>query len=234
MAERAFNLAIETSSRCGSVAVGRGDDLLATRDLPAQRRHALALLPTVDALAGEHGFAPADLGEVYVSIGPGSFTGLRVAVTTAKMLARAVGSRLVAVPTLEVVAQNAPADCDRVAVMLSAKGGRCFTGVFDRRGEAMIGQGAAQLLAPGQLLDTVAGEVAIIGDHLPEFDWPGRVTLLDAELARPRGQVVWHLGRARAAAGGFADPYQLTPMYVRLPEPEEKLRAANAERSAQG
>ncbi|MHB1156642.1 MAG: tRNA (adenosine(37)-N6)-threonylcarbamoyltransferase complex dimerization subunit type 1 TsaB [Phycisphaerales bacterium] len=132
MAGASYNLAMETSTRCGSVAVGRGDELLAHESLPPQQRHTVELLPRIDALARRFGFTPHDLAEVYVSIGPGSFTGLRIAVTMAKMFARVTGCKLVAVPTLDVVVRNAPDDATNIAVMLNAKRGQCFTGLYER------------------------------------------------------------------------------------------------------
>src|SRR5688500_8967170 len=104
----AHNLAIETSTRVGSVTLGRGDEVVQTVEMPEQRRHTVDLMPTIDKLCQRHSLAPADIGEMYVSVGPGSFTGLRIGIATAKALAQVLGMRLIAVPTLEVVAQNVP------------------------------------------------------------------------------------------------------------------------------
>jgi len=210
-----YNLAIETSSRIGSVTLGRGDAILATAQLPEQRRHAVELLPTIDRLCRHYAIGPPDIGEIYISIGPGSFTGLRVAVTTAKVLSRVTGAKLVAVPTLEVVAANVAPYTDRVAVMLNAKGGRCFTAVFEN-GRPILGPA---LMTPAQLCDDFRGP--ILGDHLPDQDWPADVQLLDPALAVPRSESVWRIGRAMAAAGQFTPALDLVPLYVRLPEAEE-------------
>lgn len=71
--------------------------------------------------------------------------------------------------------------------------------------------------------------MTVIGDHLPDHDWPADVTLLTGDHATPRAQVLWQLGRAAAKAGQFVDPYALTPLYVRLPEAEELWQQRNAE-----
>jgi len=104
----AYHLAIETSSRRGFVALGRGDDILGVSELPAKRRHNLDLVPTIDAICQQHGLGPADLAELYVSLGPGSFTGLRIAVATAKMLALTLGVKIVGVPTLDILCAQHP------------------------------------------------------------------------------------------------------------------------------
>ena len=74
---RDLELALETTTRQSSVTLGRGDDILETIDLPAQRRHNVALMPALDALLDRHNATPADLALLHVSVGPGSFTGLR-------------------------------------------------------------------------------------------------------------------------------------------------------------
>ena len=216
-----YRLAIETSSRRGSVTLGRGDAVLGTVSLGEQRRHAVALMPAIDSLCREYLAGPADVREIYISIGPGSFTGLRVGVTTAKALSRVTGAKLVAVPTLQVVAANAPAGLPRVAVMLNAKGGRCFTGIFEHGRPTM----EPALMTPAQLVEAYRGPV--IGDHLPPYDWPADIRLLDAGLAVPRSDAVWQIGRQMAAAGMFTPVRELLPLYVRLPEAEELWQARN-------
>ncbi len=237
MAESAHSLAIETSGRAGSIALGRAGELLAAVDLPAQQRHAVQLLPEVDRLTRELGVQPADLGAVYVSHGPGSFTVLRIAVAVAKMLARAVGSRLVAVPTLDVVARNVdPAAHEHLAVCLNAKGGRCFTGLYRSSGGAWEPAGEPALLTLAEVLAAAGRPLALVADKLPASDTPldASIAVLDRELARPRAAEVWHIGEAMAAAGQFVDPYALTPKYVRLPDAEEVWRKKQAARTPNG
>ncbi|MFA7236550.1 MAG: tRNA (adenosine(37)-N6)-threonylcarbamoyltransferase complex dimerization subunit type 1 TsaB [Phycisphaeraceae bacterium] len=247
MAGASYNLAMETSTRCGSIAVGWGDELLAYESLPPQQRHTVELLPRMDALARRFGFTPRDLAEVYVSIGPGSFTGLRIAVTMAKMFARVTGCKLVAVPTLDVVVRNAspamrvfelgrdefPPEPPRyVAVMLNAKRGQCFTGLYQRDGETWRTELEPALLTPAQVCERTERPLTVIGDHLPEYDWPADVTLLTGDRATPRAETLWRLARAAAKAGRYVDPYALTPLYVRLPEAEELWRNRGSEAAA--
>lgn len=219
-----IQLAIETSSRRGSVAVGRGDNMLQSVDLE-QQRHAVHLLPAVDALAERHRFKPSDIAVIHVSVGPGSFTGLRVALTAAKVLARTTSAKLTAVPTLDVIVRNVPTDHEQVAVCLNAKKGNCYTGLFRRAQNDWQPISEPMLCTPADLLEHVDGPLAVVGDKLPEHDWPDRVTLLPAEYAVPRASVVLALGAAMAKAGRFVDPYALVPLYVRPPEAEEVWQA---------
>src|SRR5262245_35991840 len=102
-----FVLAFETSGALGSVALGRGQAVLGVRRFTRPRAHAVEFAPAVDALCREHGVITTSIAFVFVSAGPGSFTGLRIGITAARIMAMAVGARVVALPTLEVIAQNA-------------------------------------------------------------------------------------------------------------------------------
>ena len=224
----AFNLAIETSGRAGAIALGRDDTLLAERDLGEHQRHNVVLVAGLAALCRVHDVAPADVAELYVSIGPGSFTGLRVAVAAAKMLALAHNTRLVAVPTLDALALNAPAGVDRVAVGLNLKRDRLWSRVYERHGEAMTPLAPPALRTINELIELAdMPRLALLGDPLPALDAAvqDRVDALPVELARVRAAAVWRLGRALAQAGGFADAATLAPLYAREPEAMTKWRA---------
>ncbi len=144
-------LAIETSGRLGSVALGRGGGLLEERPFSVALSHARELLPTIRELCRDHAAAPAQITCVCVSAGPGSFTGLRVGVTCARMLALATGAATVAVPTLDVIAQNALRAARpprHVAVLLDAKRKRVFAAAFRLDGAGAGDSGAS---APGEV-----------------------------------------------------------------------------------
>ena len=184
-------LAIDTSTGDGRIALGRGDALLETRPLPTRRRHNLELVPTLDALLADHGHSPRDLGELYLSLGPGSFTGLRIALATAKMLALTLRVKLVGVPTLDVLREQHP----DAMVCLNVK----------RETAWSAGPGYDPALRP---LDEIrATRLPLVAD-----------TLDGAAPARPDVAVLYRLGRSRAAANAYDDPLTLAPLYIREPE----------------
>src|SRR5947209_9406441 len=111
-------IAIETSGRIGSVAlVEGGGAVVAEEHFPHGLKHAAEILPMIDRLCRARGWKAADFEQLYVSAGPGSFTGLRIGITLAKTLAFAMGLKLVAVPTLRVLVENAPAEANHVIIV---------------------------------------------------------------------------------------------------------------------
>ena len=132
----AYGLAFETSGMQGSVALGRGAEILGAQAFTGPRTHAIEFLPAVNALCRLWAVTPSDIRWVYVSAGPGSFTGLRIGITAARIIAFATGARIMAVPTLEGIAQNAlevPDPPERVVVILDAKRSRVYAATFVRR-----------------------------------------------------------------------------------------------------
>ncbi len=220
-------IAIETSCRRGSVAVGEGPDLRGVATFSADARHAVELLPAIDRLCAEAGWERRSIGQVHVSVGPGSFTGLRVAVTTARHLAMGLGARVVAVPSLAVVADNARLvgrPPTRVAVILDAKRKQVFAGWFERRGVWYESCGEPVLVEPGGWLTSLPRPLAVMGEgvgyHRAAVDAAG-VDVLDEDVWMPRAESVLRIGWRMKEAGEFADVRAVTPLYVRRPEAEE-------------
>ncbi|HEX8324719.1 MAG TPA: tRNA (adenosine(37)-N6)-threonylcarbamoyltransferase complex dimerization subunit type 1 TsaB [Tepidisphaeraceae bacterium] len=241
-------LALETSGRQGSVALAEDGVVVAEETFSHGLQHAANLLPMIDRLTVARGWTPASIDHVYVSVGPGSFTGLRVGVTLAKTLAFATGAKIVAVPSTRVLLANAPAEATEVVIVLDAKRGQIFTARFarpnvDSNVDAAAGAGAPDAdwteIEPAHL-DTLAAVLArsrrpvhLIGEGLPyhrDAIPPGEpnVIVTPDTAWQAHARHVATLGTRAAANGDFADPFTLTPLYVRLPEPEEKRLAAEA------
>ena len=101
-------LLIETSGRSGQVALAEGNALLAVRRLDEARHQARDLAPAVADLLAAIGWKPRDIAAIVVSRGPGSYTGLRVGIMSAKTFAYAAGCALLAIDTFAVIAAQAP------------------------------------------------------------------------------------------------------------------------------
>src|SRR5262249_33479120 len=130
-------IALETSGRTSGVAVCADGRVVASETFDYGLANAARVLPIIDSMTKGQGWGPGDLREMYISIGPGSFTGLRIAVTVAKMLSFATGAAIAAVPSTTVLAHNAPADAKNVLVVLDARRGKVFSARFVRDGDAI-------------------------------------------------------------------------------------------------
>lgn len=112
MAQKPIILALETSSRIGSVALGTGDKMLAETTFSEPLRHSAEIFPVIRNLMDQFGYEPGMIEHTYISIGPGSFTGLRIAATAAKMMNLASSVKVVSVDTLDVIAANITVNTD--------------------------------------------------------------------------------------------------------------------------
>lgn len=223
-------LAIETSSRVGSVAIGTRDALVASATFQADQHHGVELLPTVAALCERANWLPGSIEECYVSTGPGSFTGLRIGIALARTLAWSAGVRLVGVATVEVIAANAlelPSAPENLAVLLDAKRGRVYGAILRLTQEGYeVTEGPLET-GPAALLQAARRPLAVTGEGIPyhqaAIDAAG-VDVLPRDLWTPRAQKVHLLGAVLARRGRFTEPRQLVPTYIRLPAPLEKLQ----------
>ncbi|MCH7813507.1 MAG: tRNA (adenosine(37)-N6)-threonylcarbamoyltransferase complex dimerization subunit type 1 TsaB [Planctomycetes bacterium] len=226
-----LSLSLETSGRLGSIALSRGPRVVEAVTFSADQRHAVELFPTLQAVCRRQGVPPASIEEIYVSAGPGSFTGLRIGLTTARTWAWAGGVRVVRVPTLEVVAQNAlemPTPPDDLVVLLDAKRGHVFAAAFRLASNHYEAVTEAAEWDVQALAATVPAGCAALGEgiayHRAAVDRAG-LTVGPEELNRPRAEVVHRIGYTRAGAGAgtgaFDDLTALVPIYVRRPEAEE-------------
>jgi tRNA threonylcarbamoyladenosine biosynthesis protein TsaB len=220
-------LAIETSGRQGSVALVAGSTILAEATFAHGLKHAAGLLPLIDQLMREQGWAPSTLQHLYVSHGPGSFTGLRIGITLAKTIAFATGAKIVPVPTLHVLAMNAPADATQVIIVLDAKRDQIFTARYERQAQQWIEQEPAHLDSLAAILSRSPRPVQLLGEGIPfheKFLPENRSGIIVTPESTwvARATVVAEIGMKLAEQGLFVDADVFTPLYIRVPEAQEK------------
>ena len=231
-------LAIETSSRIGSVAIVRDGAVVVEEQFQHGLQHAAHLLPMIDRLCRAQGWSPADVQHLYLSAGPGSFTGLRIGITLAKSLALTMGIKIVAVPTVRVLVENAPTEARRVVIVLDAKRDQIFTALFDRDEGRWLEQEPAHLDTLAGMLARAERPVHLLGEGIPFhgkfIPKDDQVIVTDPGLWRPRAGIVASIGMEMAARQEFADPDRLTPIYLRKPEAEEKYEAKDQPQMGHG
>lgn len=147
MSKEPFILAVETSSRIGSVAVAIGGAILDEFVFSGPMRHSLEIFPSIITLLNNAGKKPDQINHIYISGGPGSFTGLRIAATLAKALHLANATKIVQVDTLDVIASNlddyrkdniivgdrlgqGQKSIEKIAPILDAKRGQFYIAVY--------------------------------------------------------------------------------------------------------
>jgi tRNA threonylcarbamoyladenosine biosynthesis protein TsaB len=219
-------LLIETSGQPAQVGSARGDQILGVSRLTDQRRHARDLAPAVaDLLRAQH-WAPADLEGVMVSRGPGSYTGLRVGVMSAKALAYATGCALLGIETFAVIATQTSSDVTRVDVIADAQQDRVYVQPFERTSREGPWQAGGPLV-----IDTVAGWLArrdpdawVSGPGIERHAHrlPDGLRLVPEGCRLPRPESLLQLGLMRLRAGEQDDLWALEPIYLRPSSAEEQ------------
>jgi tRNA threonylcarbamoyladenosine biosynthesis protein TsaB len=225
-------LAIETSHVVGSIAAAEDGRLLGEEEFEEGMVHGRELVPRLKALVERLGWALRDVGLFAVSIGPGSYTGLRVGVATAKTVAYAVGMDVVGVPSLDVLARNAPDAAATVCPIVDAKGRQVYACLYDRERNRI---GDFVVTYPEELAGTLPKGTFVLGDGLESyrelFDRDG-IRLADRSLWRPRAGVVAQLGFRLHSQGQRDDCMSLVPLYLRRPQAEEKWRKKQEQKGA--
>jgi tRNA threonylcarbamoyladenosine biosynthesis protein TsaB len=220
-------LAIETSTMLGGVAIADEKGLIAETRLNVKSTHSERLMATIDEQLRQSDMVLGDIDVFAVASGPGSFTGLRIGLSTAKGLCYATGKPLVMVPTLEAFARSFPFSKHPVCVMLDARRGEVYAAVFQWDG------GFVKLLdevsaAPEDLFRDVASPVVLAGEGALVYRerlvavLGERAMFAPLEKMVPSPADVAMLGLEKALQGEFTDASSAEPFYIRKSEAEVK------------
>ncbi len=220
-------LALETSTACGSLALLESGNVLSEFELPPEVRTAQSLAPAMARLLREAGWEPSSISLVAVTQGPGSFTGLRIAVTAAKVFAYATQSSVIAVDTLEVLVHQLPAETCRACAVMDAQRQQLFAAQFERHdsGQWQSVQGC-QVIDLAELTLLLDSSVLLTGPILTRIaaQLPVGLSTSPASCWQPRASTVGRLAWRAYEAGQRDDMWQLLPHYYRPSYAEEKRR----------
>lgn len=229
-------LILETSGRVGLVAVARRETLGELRRLEESRRHARDLAPAVAELCQTQGWKPRDLDAVIVSLGPGSYTGLRVGIMSAKALAYATGCKLIGVETFAAIAAQTPGEAATVDVIADAQQKKLYVQSWRRDGSRWQPETPLEIKPASEWLASLSPGTWISGPGLRPWEEsiPAANKVVEPDLREPHPKSLLMLGLERWNQGQFDDFWKVEPIYLRRSNAEENWEVAGKDRNESG
>lgn len=219
-------LAIDTSTQQGVVALVGSTGKRRVVHPEAAARHGRALLPAIREVLDEAGLRVHDLDGLAVGLGPGSYTGIRIGLTAARILAYAGGKPLAGLDSLELFARTAPPRALRVSAIATAQRNDLYVRVFGRslEGARLVPLGPTRIEPLRDWLDRLVPGTYLAGPALalPGVDWPAGVERSDSGSANPDGSALLDMTIEAFEAGRAGDPALLEPHYLRRSAAEDK------------
>ena len=213
-------LAIDTSTPALSLAFGEDGEITAEYNLSLKARHSALLVPIIKELLERCGTDFGEIGAFALSIGPGSFTGLRVGVATVKGLTFGNAKAIVTVPTLDVIAFNSAGCKDLVCALTDAKQNKVYAAMYLWKGERLLRRSKDMLLPLDGVLKKIRRPALFIGDGVRIYrdrikeHLGKKASFAPRNLWNPRAGAVLTLGWERLARGETVDCNSLVPVYL--------------------
>jgi tRNA threonylcarbamoyladenosine biosynthesis protein TsaB len=223
-------LGMDTSTPCGTIALVSDQGLVAEYSLNVARTHSVRLIPVIERILGDTGTDLDQIDGIAVTLGPGSFTGLRIGLATAKALALSTEKPLVGIATLDVLAANVPYCPLLLCPALDARKGELFAAFYRWTDGYHLERYTDYLsLSPDALIDRIEGPVLFLGSGSLHYKdtlcsrLPA-VSFAPLELHYPRASVLCRLALAKYQKEGGVHPHDLKALYVRASDAEVKSK----------
>ena len=225
-------LGIESSAITASVAIMSDECMLAEYTINYKKTHSETLLPMIDEICKMTNTSPDELDVIAVSVGPGSFTGLRIGAATGKGIALALDKKMVSVPTLNAMAYNLYGDKRLICPIMDAKRSHLYAGMFAFEEDALVNVMDTCLISYEDLAkkcNELGREVVFIGDGVcvcRDFlndNLKCGYVFAPAHISSQRASSVALLGMEMAKRGEFTDDSLLKPDYLRPSQAEREL-----------
>ncbi len=218
-------LILETSGRIARVGLARGTAIVAAVELDSSRRHAREMTSTIGSLLKAQSLKPTDLTGVMVSRGPGSYTGLRVGLMTAKAISYATDCELRAVDTFAAIAHQAPTESHHVWVIADALQGHVYAQRFALRHDGWLPANPLQILAAGAFATNMASGDLVSGPGVSVYSSqiPSANPCVHESDREARVESVFAVGR-RLSPLTRGELFALEPLYLRGSSAEEKAK----------
>ena len=223
-------LGLDTATLCGSLGIIDDDEVVAEYALQREETLSARLLPAIQTLLAEARLDLHEIDGIAVSLGPGSFTGLRVGLSAVKGLALATEMPVAGIPTLDALACNIPFTPYQICPLLDARKGQIYTALYKNRAGGFMEQATPyQVLSPAALIEAIPHqETVFLGDGVEVCRELIIERLAEKALFAPlhlgflRGTTVAELGLKRIRRGEADDISSLVPIYVRPSDAELK------------
>jgi tRNA threonylcarbamoyladenosine biosynthesis protein TsaB len=229
-------LGIETSTMTGSIALVEEEKLIAEYTLNLGQTHSTRLMPAIDRILKDSNLTIEEIEGIAVALGPGSFTGLRIGIATAKALAQGLGKPIVGIPTLDGLARNLLPGKQVICPLLDARKREIYFALYESKDDKLKRLTDYLSLKPGELLKMINTQQPAI-DNQPIY-FLGNGTFLYKDLLKknlgkralfisgannfPRGANIALLGLKKLAREKPGKLFSLKPLYIRHPDVTHK------------
>ncbi len=221
-------LSLDTSTMASSVAIVSETRLLAELTVQTRLTHSETLLPHIEQVLKLAGVSKEELAGIAVSIGPGSFTGLRIGLATAKGMAYALHVPIIGCSTLEALAYHYPVPGIYIAALLDAQKGNAYAAFYCWENEKLKVKESVRILSVDEVLEAASrldGPVILSGDIVQKQladrqVLPQNVHLALPHLCMPRAANTGMLGISRLKQGEAGNVMDMEPVYIRRSEAE--------------
>jgi tRNA threonylcarbamoyladenosine biosynthesis protein TsaB len=220
-------LGIDTSTSCGSVGLIDGDSVIAEYLLDIPSTHSERLLSSIECVLEQARCSIETLDGWAISLGPGSFTGLRIGVSTIKGLVFATEKPVAGVPTLDALASNVSPTPYLICPILDARKGEVYTSFYRYDNEDTLARVSAyQAISPETLVKKIEEKTIFLGNGVPTYrDYlrnalPTLASFVPVPLNLSYGSTVARLGLERIQRNEVLDLSTFTPIYIRASEAE--------------
>ena len=226
-------LSIDTATPCSSVALTQGTrkngKVLASLSLSSRVTHSRRLLAVIDYLMSETEVDWSSIEAVAVSIGPGSFTGLRIGMATAKGLVFGADRAMVGVSTLDGLASKC-APSPWICSVLDARKNEVYAAFYRTDAEGLtVLSGIPVVISPEKLAECITEPVVLVGDGVNVYGdlWKtlleGKVSYAPAHLHQPSAACLGFIGKEKLQAGDILNMGEAVPSYIRASDAELNL-----------
>jgi len=225
-------LGVDTTTMMGAVGIVDGDEPVAELRTNISVTHSERLMAHIDGLLKSARMTLKDLDGFAVSVGPGSFTGLRIGMAAVKGLVYATGKPVAGVGSLEVIADNVPLCMHQVCPVLDARKKMVYAALYSA-GDDRVTLMEPDVLTPDELADRIDSPAVFVGEGAYVYRGLLEERLGDDAVFAPRiygyptGTAVALRGQALIESGNAADPFTLVPHYIRKSDAEEKSGVKN-------